>query len=85
MVRITEEQARLRGWCVPIYRAVLAAGGPLVVASAMGFKSMTAPMYWYKTGKISPKYIPGLCELTGGKVTPDEIIADLEQREGAAA
>lgn len=82
---MTDEQIRLRGWSVPIYRAVEAAGGPTAVAAAMGFKAMTTPMHWYKAGSIRRQYIHGLCSLGGNKVKPEEIIADLEKREEVAA
>lgn len=83
---MNEEQVRLRGWSVPIFKAVQAAGGPVAVAAAMGFKASTTPMHWYKSGSIRKQYIHGLCALGGNTVTPDEIIADIEARHvGEAA
>ncbi len=77
---MTEEQARLRGWSVPIFRAVKAAGGATSVAVAMGFKTEQTPSNWYKQRSIKRQYIHGLCALGGNTVLPQEIIDDLERR-----
>lgn len=78
---MTDEQLTARGWSIPIYRAVELAGGATAVAAAMGLKSMTAVMAWYKNGSMKARYINGLCALAGNKVTPQEILDDLAKRQ----
>jgi hypothetical protein len=72
-----------KGWSVPIYRAIEAAGGESRVASHLGLKSSQTPQHWYKARSIRAAYIVPLCVLGGYKVAPEEILADLAAKEAA--
>jgi hypothetical protein len=74
---MTEEELKRRGWSVPIYRAVQAAGGAVSVAHNMGLAAMTTPMAWYKKRSMPAKYITSLCALGGYSVKPQAILDDL--------
>jgi len=80
-IRMTDDEIRARGWSVPIYRAVAAAGGPIAVAHHFKLAAMTTPMRWYKTGRIGSQYIVPLCKLGGDKISPQEILDDVSEPE----
>lgn len=77
---MTDDQITNRGWSVPIYRAVEAAGGPVAVANAFGFRSATTPMHWYKQGTIQTRYIDALCKLGGYAIKPGDMAYDVAMR-----
>jgi hypothetical protein len=79
-----DEEIITRGWSVPIYRAIEAAGGAARVASGLGLESSQTPMHWYKTRSIKAQYIIPLCVLSGYKVQPDEILQDVTQAREVA-
>jgi len=84
-IRMTDDEIRARGWSVPIYRAVAAAGGPIAVAHHFKLAAMTTPMRWYKTGRIGSQYIVPLCALGGNAVQPDEILRAVSANPTLAA
>lgn len=81
---MTDEQLKAKGWSVPIYKAVHAAGGPLPVAYAFGMKSVQGVKFWYERRQLPGRNIAKLCELGGNVVPVDEIVADLATSRAAA-
>lgn len=80
---MTDDEISARGWSIPIYRAVAAAGGPIAVAHHFKLAAMTTPMRWYKTGRIGSQYIVPLCKLGGDKISPQQILDDVAASESA--
>ena len=81
---MTDEQVRAKGWSIPVYRAIEAAGGPVAVAYAFKMKSVQGVQNWYLRRAIPAPKISKLCELAGGKVTAQQILDDLEESRVAA-
>jgi hypothetical protein len=75
---LSDEQVMARGWSVPIYRAIEAAGGPVAVAQALGLKTAQMPAYqWARRRNIPAQYIVRLCDMGGRKVQPEDILSDI--------
>lgn len=77
---LTDEELRRRGHSVPIYRAIEAAGGVVAVAFHLGMTTTLGPTNWYQRGSVPARRLLRLCELGNYKVTPEEIVADMEAR-----
>ncbi len=81
---MTDQEIKKKGWSVAIYRAVEAAGGMVQVAAKMNMESTQGVMGWYRRRSIPAHRINQLCAMTGGKVTPQQILDELEESRAAA-
>ena len=83
---MTDEQLQKRGFSIPIFRAIEAAGGPPAVAARFGMKTAQMPAYqWPKLRNIPARYITPLCEMGGNAIRPEQILAEVAQAAEQAA
>ena len=76
---MTEQDLKAKGFSVPIFRAVEAAGGPIAVAYHMGLKSTQAVNHWITKRTIPTHRIHKLCELGGNAITAADIAKDVAE------
>lgn len=83
MKKLTLDDAKEKGYCVPIFRAVELAGGPDAVRENLGLKSAEAVKFYYRNWTVPSRHLIKLCEMGGNKVKPTHILAAMEEKRAA--
>ncbi len=84
---ISDDELAKRGWSIPIYRAVQAAGGDVPVAYEFRLATSNTVQAWYARRTLPLANVHRLCELGGMEIKPVDILSDIaaHQAEKVAA